>query len=252
MEKYTAELTNPPFLRNSDNDTRQPSSKITSDEIKYDDKIQADICFPRLYSTISILNSSTVHLECSQVESCENCVHKGVTGTFQSSSVVPCFSLAYKGDKLHVIENSYIPLVHKPTAIYECTIKSSKACVCVLTDKLADPIPGLYDVYPGNLQEIVQSSVHIQSLVVLHENIYNVALNKCESLHSRYGCHWIPLSSITGKFCTDCIPTCRSVYHTLTFIQFCIGAVLLKVSLPTARVSAVNLLTDVVEKDIRV
>ena len=245
MEKYTAEFMNVPFLRYHDTDTQQPSLQITDSENKYDNEIQADVCFPRFYTAVSMFNSSTTHLGCSQVESCVSCITKGVTTTFQTSSV-PCFTLAYNEDKLHVIENSYVPLVHMPTAIYECRIKISDNCVCVLTDKPLDSTTS------PNLQGMVQSAVNIQSLKILHENIYNAAVNKCESLHSRYGCHWIPLSSITGKLCMDCPRICRSVYHTLTFIQFCIGAVLMKVSLATTRVSAVNLLMDVVERDIQV
>ncbi len=107
------------------------------------------------------------------------------------------------------------------------------------------------------IESLVHSSDHMsdinnQGLQVVDADVYNIAVNKCESLQNVYGCHWIPDSKISGYRCGDCPPICRSVDHTLTFIQFCIGAMLLKVSLPTGRISAVNILTDVADKDIQV
>ena len=250
IENYTAEHRSAPSWRSSDAEVRQPPSQINiSESVSFNDKIQADLCFPRLYSDTKYL------LECSEVDSCINCVsNKDVTTASHAGPSVFCFSLSYRGDKLHVLANcSDILLVHKSAAVYECRVKYSEYCVCVMKAESRDSATDLIDdSHSIGLQRRPQPAASIQSLEMIKEDIYNIAVNKCESLYSMYGCHWIPQSRITGELCTDCPPICRSVYRTLTFIQFCIGAVLIKISLPTSRVSAVNLLTDVVDKDIQV
>ena len=86
----------------------------------------------------------------------------------------------------------------------------------------------------------------------INMEVIDLAVNKCESLYTSLGCHWTPMSLITGKDCPDCRLLCRSVDKTLNFIQFCLGAVLLLISVPSIRVSLVNVTSDYVNKEIQV
>ena len=88
---------------------------------------------------------------------------------------------------------------------------------------------------------------------VLNVTVYNVAMNICESLkESRYHCHWIPKSIVTGKLCAACPAICRGVGHTLNFIQFTIGAVIFQMFYPVSRIAIMIVLSDVISKDYQV
>ena len=65
--------------------------------------------------------------------------------------------------------------------------------------------------------------VSVQSLQVVEGEVYQMAVNRCESAGEH--CHWIPNSQVTQKHCSDCQPICRGSQHTLNFIQFTIGIV---------------------------
>ena len=223
-------------------------------EIAYNN-IQANVCFPNSYVDGLKFDASTMKVKCNgkEVDSCAKCVDENVTAAaFSVPPSVPCFSLGYRAGKLHVIEDSYIPL-QGPTSLYLCSARNhSEYCACVIVrrdDSMMSSVSPS-DNQSTELQESLQSAAHIQSIQLVEDRIYSAAMNKCESLHDAHGCHWIPHSRITGELCSNCPLICRSVHHTLTFVQFCIGAMLMKVSLPTGRISAVNLITDVVDVDI--
>ena len=112
-----------------------------------------------------------------------------------------------------------------------CTIVS----LLILTDWQAigsDPCteyslfhhPQLADQYRLQLaQSNVSESgmVSIQSLQVVEDEVYQMAVNRCESAGEH--CHWIPNSLVTHEHCSDCQPICRNPQHTLNFIQFIVG-----------------------------
>ena len=84
--------------------------------------------------------------------------------------------------------------------------------------------PGLADQYRVELAEsnISESGmVSVQSLQVVEGEVYQMAVNRCESAGEH--CHWIPNSLVTSKHCSDCQPICRSTSHALNFIQFTVG-----------------------------
>ena len=57
-------------------------------------------------------------------------------------------------------------------------------------------------------------------------------------------CHWNPDSLITKHFCSECQPICRSLSHSLNFVQFCIGAAILMVSIPLAWVPVASIVSE--------
>ena len=87
--------------------------------------------------------------------------------------------------------------------------------------------PQLANQYRLQLAESNMSEsgmVSVQSLQVVEGEVYQMAVNRCESAGEH--CHWIPNSHVTGKHCSDCQPICRSTTHTLNFVQFIVGIVL--------------------------
>ena len=87
--------------------------------------------------------------------------------------------------------------------------------------------PQLADQYRLQLaQSNVSESgmVSVQSLQVVEDEVYQMAVNRCESAGEH--CHWIPNSLVTHKHCSDCQPICRNPQHTLNFIQFIAGLTL--------------------------
>ena len=88
--------------------------------------------------------------------------------------------------------------------------------------------PQLADQYRVQLARTNVSDsgmVSVQSLYVVEDDVYQMAVNKCESAGDH--CHWIPNSQVTHKHCNDCQPICRDSRHTLNFVQFLIGTVIL-------------------------
>lgn len=87
--------------------------------------------------------------------------------------------------------------------------------------------------------------VQIQALNRLPSEIYPKAMNMClEANVSSNDCYWSPQSIITGKRCEDCQPICRSISHSLTFVQFLLGSALLLVSIPVAWIPVAALISN--------
>ena len=93
--------------------------------------------------------------------------------------------------------------------------------------------------------------VYTQSLTVVNNSLYAVAMKQCEA-HSTEHCHWIPNSVITKQHCGDCQPICRSTHRSLNFVQFSIGAFWFMFSMPVAEVSLPLIISDSVREEFQV
>jgi hypothetical protein len=65
-------------------------------------------------------------------------------------------------------------------------------------------------------------------------------------------CHWIPDSLVTRHYCTDCPPICRALSKSLSFVQFCLGAALLMLSIPVAWVPVASMASERTSKEMQV
>ena len=97
----------------------------------------------------------------------------------------------------------------------------------------------------------LMEDVYIQSLTLVDTNLYTTAMEHCEA-QTKEHCHWIPNSVITKQHCGDCQPICRSVWHSLNFIQFSIGAFWFMFSMPVAEVSLPLIISDSVREEFQV
>ena len=93
------------------------------------------------------------------------------------------------------------------------------------------------------------AEVHLQSLKVVRDNIYDLAVEKCEEFDQ---CHWIPNSYVTHHHCADCQPICRNTHHTLNFVQFTVGLTLLMCTMEVMYIGMFLLLSDSVSKEYQV
>ena len=113
--------------------------------------------------------------------------------------------------------------------------------------------PQLADQYRLELAEsnISQSGiVSVQSLQVVEGEVYQMAVNRCESAGEH--CHWIPNSLVTGKHCSDCQPICRSPRHTLNFVQFTVGFSFFSSTGPIVYIGVFILVSNSVSKQFQV
>ena len=93
------------------------------------------------------------------------------------------------------------------------------------------------------------AEVHIQSLQVVQSAVYEIAVNRCESVDS---CHWIPNAQVTHKHCSDCQPICRNPKRTLNFIQFSIGLGIFFATLPLMYTGTTLMLSNAVSRHYQV
>ena len=102
--------------------------------------------------------------------------------------------------------------------------------------------------------EMTEFIVHTQGWNrVLNATVYRMAMNVCESLtESELHCHWIPKSVLNGELCEACPAICRGTGHTLNFVQFTIGALIYRASLPISTTASMIVLSDSVSKDYQV
>ena len=92
--------------------------------------------------------------------------------------------------------------------------------------------------------------VSVQSLQVVEDTVYQMAVNRCESAGDH--CHWIPNSQVTHKHCSDCQPICRGTRRTLNFVQFVVGMVFFSLTLPLAYTGGFLLLSETISKPFQV
>ena len=92
--------------------------------------------------------------------------------------------------------------------------------------------------------------VSVQTLEIVEDSVYQLAVNRCESAGPH--CHWIPNSLVTHDHCSDCQPICRSTQHTLNFAQFTTGIMFLHSTLALMNAGIFLLLSESVSKRFQV
>ena len=148
---------------------------------------------------------------------------------WQSISHDPCtdFSLYYHPEVANYLSDSLEPCVTSPR---DCPWPQNGGSIHAVENQ----------VNKSHLQnvEMPEFIVHTQGWNrVLNATVYSMAMNVCESLtESQLHCHWIPKSVLTGKLCEACPAICRGTGHTLNFIQFTIGALIFRISLPISTI----------------
>ena len=106
--------------------------------------------------------------------------------------------------------------------------------------------------FDGILQNLTaKASASIQNLMVLPDNVYDVASTTCMNAINGQ-CHWIPFSTLTREKCMDCPPICRSKQQTLSFAQFIMGLAILIATNPFVWVPTVAMATNQTPKNLQV
>ena len=144
----------------------------------------------------------------------------------------------------------------------KCHAKSNKSCdtVCLRLYTSNDSYPQGANIQDfeydspsiKNTYKSLVEDVYAQSLTVVDNDIYTAAMEQCEAHHKEEHCQWIPNSVITKQHCGDCQPICRSVRHSLNFVQFSIGAFWFMFSMPVAEVSLPLVISDSIREEFQV
>lgn len=87
----------------------------------------------------------------------------------------------------------------------------------------------------------------------LKGNLYRDLQSHCTtSIVNGDYCHWTPDSLITKQYCNECQPICRSLSHSLNFVQFCFGAAILMISIPIAWVPVASIVSEKTKSEMQV
>ena len=84
---------------------------------------------------------------------------------------------------------------------------------------------------------------------ILYKDIMMLCM---QSISRNEHCHWMPNSLITQQYCSDCEPICRSPSRSLNFIQFCLGAAILMLSIPIAWVPVASMASERTSSELQV
>ena len=118
---------------------------------------------------------------------------------------------------------------------------------------IATPNDGIDGLSTSGTADNYEDAAHSQALQVLPEDVYTVAMNKCESAAiPNHQCYWTPNSIVTKHHCDDCQPICRSTKRSLNFVQFCIGITLTIGSTALCRAPSIGLISDRIPRESQV
>lgn len=179
---------------------------------------------------------------CTLVDSCPVCSQRNMYRTYSAEPTCLYLRLDPTRQCLQPIPAASVQArPHPQPSSYSCSMRKSSFTFCVTVPPA--PPPNKY----ASVEEYV-TDVHIQSVLVIEGRVSKLAMEQCEE-HPHSSCHWNPKSDITDKYCEDCPPICRKESNYLEFSQFAIGAALLLISVPVARVPITSLISDIVAKD---
>ena len=183
---------------------------------------------------------------CTLVDSCPACAQQDMYRTYSAEPTCLHLRLDPARQCLQPIPAASAqtrphPKPHPQHSSYSCSMRKSLFTFCVNVPPA--PPPDKYE----SVEEYV-SDVHIQSVQVIEGRVSTLAMKQCEA-HPHTSCHWNPKSDVTDKYCENCPPICRKESNYLEFSQFAIGAALLLISVPVARVPITSLISDIVAKD---
>lgn len=202
-----------------------------------------------MYVYISMTSTQAIStISCQEVQECRTCV-----GHPQNSTL--CLHFTVNSSQVCLVENepSYTVTDHlsKSYLAYQCGRSNYKFLLCINSgDELGTSTAEHVEVLQPVIGRLMLT-VHSQSLYIVDRHTYKRAQENCEA-HSEHSCHWIPDSLLTKKHCYDCQPICRSTKKTLSFAQFCIGAMLLMLSIPIGRESLTAVISDSVARELQV
>ena len=98
--------------------------------------------------------------------------------------------------------------------------------------------------YRNDTSQVVAANYQSSGSGVL-ENRSLLESNCVEASNAYHECYWNKRSIVTGKFCSECLPICRSVMNSLNFVQFCIGIAILALLTPLTITVLVIVASDI-------
>ena len=190
--------------------------------------VQSDLWPQKTYNRSSF--------RCTVSSTCEQCIELHAD---------PCTHFMSTADKKICLSHEYpfdTSLMNPNGTFISCTLQHQKY-------KSSSCFPVGPEAEMQSSNQLLLAEVHIQSLQVVESAVYEIAVNRCESVDN---CHWIPDSEVTHKHCSDCQPICRNPKRTLTFAQFVIGVNVFFSTLPIMYTGTMLMMSNAVSKSFQV
>lgn len=182
---------------------------------------------------------------CVEVASCPECSNQDeVSQTYIANPT--CLHLHVNPQRQCLERAPLLPWQLRPHPLqtsYSCSMPKSMFTYCLSTY----PQTAVDEDTPPSDQEYI-FDVHLQSVQIVEGHVELLASQSCTQ-HRGGHCHWNPKSSVTHRLCENCPPICRDRSNYLEFAQFTIGAAILLVAMPVARVPITSLISDIVSPD---
>ena len=241
LHKYTSQLTTLP-------EEAKSSSYAIDSSLQQCEKLNLSLSLDQYLSSMDmyvfsngVTKTGNTLPGCESVESCPECSeYSDMQRTYTAEPT--CLHLKMD-PQTQCLESARSPatatvLQSELTQVsYSCTRFKSPFTTCI-TVLPALPGSAVYDI----MEEYV-ADIHMKSTDIIEGRVDLLAQRSCEEHRS---CRWNPESVVFHRHCEDCPSICRDKTNYLEFSQFAIGAALLLVAVPVARIPITSLISDIV------
>lgn len=185
-------------------------------------------------------------------------------GDWQSISENPCSNvsnISTKPNNDHCVLNDCVPVssnFNSNTTIYYLLLNSTGSCASCHYDNASNgqKIEEFKCNYQNtnytfclstfelnsNFCELIEDLESGSAIDELYDKMFSSNKVMCESYDD---CYWNKDSIITGDYCEDCLPICRSKSRSLSFVQWCIGVSLVLLATGIGRYILYPMMTKV-------
>lgn len=147
----------------------------------------------------------------------------------------------------------YSPGIEFNVYNYPCESIDNDKCIKTYACQLNQDQSFCLYVNETTHNEVTTQSFAASAQNLLTEHAYKDMIKQCTQADvGGDRCYWIPDSPITKHYCSDCPPICRGFSKSLNFVQFCIGAALLMLSIPIAWVPVASMASERTTKEMQV
>lgn len=206
--------------------------------------------------------TDTLHLQCSNITEeeldCLGCSRSNTSScmTYRVNVNDSCYDLVSE----EVTETVTSELHNSSGSGITCSALNKSMSVCITVQNVASFSASQIDDFKQAVSILTEAVMHsdddelfstiagIQTVRVEDHPEFKIKPELLDAsdlcLSSPDNCYWNQFSPITNVDCFACPPICRSVKHSLNFIQFAIGVTIFVLVIPISRVVLMVLISD--------
>ena len=183
-------------------------------------------------------------------------------GDWQSISENPCSNVSNMSTKSyndHCLLNDCVPvsnILNSNTTIYYLPLNSTDTCALCNEENpsIGKKMEKFKCHYQNTIYTFCLSTFEsnnkfcndtIEDLASAIDELYDKMFSNKLMCESYDDCYWNKDSIITGDYCEDCLPICRSKSGSLSFVQMCIGVSLVLLATGIGRYMLYPMMTKV-------